>query len=123
MSTPLVLPDAECTSDLNNITFVTLVAELGLEDTLQLFSGFFNEAEKRLRRLRELSYENWEGIEREAHGLKGAAGNFGLDYCSELAAVLELDARTVTAESYEAAISGLESSYAAARQQFMALAG
>jgi HPt (histidine-containing phosphotransfer) domain-containing protein len=55
-----------------------LVVELGLQETLQLFSEFFEEAESRFIHLRKLSYENGQAIEREAHVLKGAAGYFGL---------------------------------------------
>lgn len=123
MSTAVSPGIAERICDLDNATFETLVAELGLEDTVQMFSVFFDEADKRLLRLRELSYDNREAIAREAHGLKGSAGNFGLQRVSELAASLEQDARTVTPARYEAALQSLEISYAAARERFVSLAG
>ncbi len=110
-------------SDLDSSTFETLVVELGRADTLQTFSVFFDEADKRLMRLRELSCDNWESIAQEAHGLKGSAGNFGLRQVSELAAVLEQDARTVTPVRYEAALRVLETSYATAHERFAELAG
>jgi len=109
--------------DLDNATFETLVAELGLEDTVQMFAVFFAEADKRFSRLRALSCDNGDAIAREAHGLKGSAGNFGLQRVSELAASLEQDARTVTPTRYEAALRSLEMSYAAARERFAGLAG
>jgi HPt (histidine-containing phosphotransfer) domain-containing protein len=105
-------------AELDDSLFATLVAELGLDDTLQMFSVFFDETDKRLSRLRELPPDNWGAIEQEAHGLKGSAGNFGLRKVAELAAELEHGARTLTSGSYEAALRGLETSYAAARQQF-----
>ena len=123
MSTAVSPGIAERACDLDNSTFEALVAELGLEDTVQMFSVFFNEADKRLRRLRELSYEDRKAIEHEAHGLKGSAGNYGLQRVSELAAVLEQDARTATPDRYQAALKSLEISYAAARERFKSLAG
>ena len=123
MSTAVSPGIAQRICDLDNATFETLVAELGLEDTVQMFSVFFAEADKRLTRLRELSCENADAIAREAHGLKGSAGNFGLQKVSELAAGLEQDARTVTPARYDAALQSLQISYAAARERFASLAG
>ena len=110
-------------SDFDNGTFETLVAELGLEDTLQMFSVFFTEADKRLTRLRELSFENRKAIQHEAHGLKGSAGNFGLPRVSELAASLEQDAPTITPARYQAALQSLEAGYATARERFVSVVG
>jgi HPt (histidine-containing phosphotransfer) domain-containing protein len=113
---------AACTSDFDNGTFQTLLAELGREDTLQMFSVFFTEADKRLTRLREFSIENRKAIQHEAHGLKGSAGNFGLPRVSELAASLEQDAPTITPSRYQAALQSLEAGYATARERFLSLA-
>jgi HPt (histidine-containing phosphotransfer) domain-containing protein len=108
--------------DVDKSTFDNLVAEIGREDTLQTFSIFFDEAHDRLKRLRELSCEEArKTIEQEAHGLKGSAANFGMPQVSQLASMLEQDARTITPGNYEAALRSLETSYAAARERFAEL--
>jgi HPt (histidine-containing phosphotransfer) domain-containing protein len=119
---PRIAPDGS-EMDLDRSAFDNLVTEIGREDTLQTFSVFFNEADNRLRRLRELSCDKHsDAIEREAHALKGSAGNFGLRQVAELASMLERDARSITPGHYEAALRGLETSYAAACEHFAALA-
>jgi HPt (histidine-containing phosphotransfer) domain-containing protein len=112
--------DSEMGVDIS--AFDNLVAELGREDTLQTFSIFFDEADNRLKRLRELSCEEERNaVQQQAHGLKGSAANFGLRQVSELAAALEQDARTITAGGYDIAVRSLETSYAAARERFAKL--
>jgi HPt (histidine-containing phosphotransfer) domain-containing protein len=104
--------------------FNELAEEIGRDDTLQTFSIFFDEADSRLKRLRELSCEaDRPAIVREAHGLKGTAANFGLRRVSALAAVLEKDAHTITSDSYDATVRNLETSYATARARFAELIG
>src|SRR5271156_2730235 len=75
--------DSEMGVDIS--AFDNLVSELGREDTLQTFSIFFDEADNRLKRLRELSCEEERNaVQQQAHGLKGSAANFGLRQVSEL---------------------------------------
>jgi HPt (histidine-containing phosphotransfer) domain-containing protein len=106
-------------ADIDRAAFDNLVAEIGREDTLETFSIFFTEADSRLERLRKLSCDNdRDAIAREAHGLKGSAGNFGLLNVADLAAKLEQDARSITVGQYEAAVLGLETRYATARGRF-----
>jgi HPt (histidine-containing phosphotransfer) domain-containing protein len=116
-----VVPDGP-EMDLDRSAFDNLVAEIGREDTLQTFSIFFAEADDRLKRLRMLSCEaERNAVAEEAHGLKGSAANFGLRQVSQLAALLERDAPTVTATAYEVALRVLEASYTAARKHFAKL--
>ena len=118
---PHIAPDgSEVEFDIS--AFENLVAELGRDDTLDTFAIFFNEASNRLKRLRELPCEQERTkLAQEAHGLKGSAANFGLRQVSELAAALERDARTITAEHYAAALQRLEASYAIACELFAKL--
>jgi len=110
-------------SHLDSSAFEIIVAELGRDDTVQMFAIFFTDTDKRLSRLRQLSCDSWEAIEREAHGLKGSAGNFGLRQVSQLAAGLEQEAQVLTPARYDAALRSLEISYAAARKRFEGLVG
>ena len=108
--------------DIDMSAFDNLAEEIGLEDTKQTFSIFFEEATNRLKRMRTLSCDNERNaIQQDAHGLKGSAANFGLRQVSELAAKLEKDARSITPDNYEAALQGLETSYAAACERFAKL--
>ncbi len=105
--------------DVDGSVFDELVAEIGLEATQQTFSIFISETDDRLRRFHQLSCDNdRDAIKQEAHGLKGAAGNFGLRRVSDLARKLEQDAPTVTSGDYEALLRSLETSYATARARF-----
>jgi hypothetical protein len=61
-------------------------------------------------------------IKRQAHALKGSAANFGFRRVSDLARILEEDARTVAPARYEGLLEALEDSYAAARRHFSKLA-
>jgi HPt (histidine-containing phosphotransfer) domain-containing protein len=119
---PRLVPDGVGV-DFDQSQFDELVAEIGREGTLETFAIFFEEASARLQRLRELSHAaERSGLAQEAHGLKGSAANFGLRHVSALAAMLEQQARTIASDDYEAALDGLEKSYAAAREQFAKLA-
>jgi len=121
-SAPTGLNDSEASLDVS--AFNELAEEIGREDTLQTFSIFFDEADNRLKRLRELSCEvERPAIAREAHGLKGTSANFGLRRVSALAAALEQDAHTITSGNYDAVLRNLETSYAAARARFAELIG
>ena len=119
---PRLVPDnAELDVDMS--AFDNLVEELGKEDTLQTFSIFFEETTGRLKRMRTLSCsEDRNAIKQDAHGLKGTAANFGFRLVSTLAAKLEQDAQSITPENYDAALRGLETSYAAACEQFAEIA-
>jgi len=117
-ASPLLAPDGS-ELDVDVSAFESLVEEIGREDTLQTFSIFFEEATNRLKRMRTLSCgEDRNAIQQDAHGLKGTAANFGLRQVSALAAKLEQNARSITPENYEAALRGLETSYAAACERF-----
>jgi HPt (histidine-containing phosphotransfer) domain-containing protein len=107
---------ADCPApDFDRSAFDILAEELGRADTLQTFSVFFNEAENRLKRLRELSGDkDGDSIKHEAHALKGSAGNFGFMKVSDLARALEQNARSITSSDYRAVLCDLETSYAAA---------
>jgi len=107
---------ADCPApDFDRSAFDILAEELGRTDTLQTFSVFFNEAENRLKRLRELSGDkDADTIKHEAHALKGSAGNFGLMRVSDLARALEQNACSITSGDYRAVLRDLETSYAAA---------
>jgi HPt (histidine-containing phosphotransfer) domain-containing protein len=120
---PAIAPDgSEVSVDI--AAFNELAEEIGRDDTLQTFSIFFDEADRRLKRLRELSCDaDRPAIGREAHGLKGTAANFGLRRVAALAAVLEKDAQTITPDNYEATLRNIETSYAAARARFAELIG
>jgi HPt (histidine-containing phosphotransfer) domain-containing protein len=120
-ASPQIAPDGS-EVEFDTSAFENLLAELGREDTLDTFAIFFNEASSRLKRLRQLSCEaQRRNIALEAHGLKGSAANFGLRQVADLAAALERNARTITAEDYAAALQRLETSYAAARELFAEL--
>jgi CheY-like chemotaxis protein/HPt (histidine-containing phosphotransfer) domain-containing protein len=109
------LPE-EATMD--NAVFNELVAEIGLQNAKLALSVFIAETDQRLERFRELSCDvDKVVIEREAHTLKGAAGNFGLRQVSALARLLEYGTATITSADYEAALTALGKSYAAAREQ------
>jgi len=120
-ASPHIAPDgSEVEFDIS--AFENLVAELGRDDTLDTFAIFFDEASGRLRRLRQLSCEEQRTtLKHEAHGLKGSAANFGLRQVSDLAAALEHNSQTITAENYAAALQRLETSYAAACEIFSKL--
>ncbi len=108
--------------DVDRSAFDSLAAEIGRADALQTFSVFFNETENRLKRLRELSCdEDRNAIAHEAHALKGSAASFGLRKVSDLARTLEQNARSITSNYYDAALRGLETSYAAAYERFAEL--
>ena len=108
---------------LDRSAFDELAAELGREDTLRTFTVFFGEADARVTRLRELSCDqDSDEIKRQAHALKGSAANFGFRRVADLARTLEEDARLMAPERYEAVLRALETSYAAARLHFSALA-
>ena len=120
-ASPQIAPDGS-EVEFDASAFENLAAELGREDTLDTFAIFFNEASNRLKRLRQLSCEQERTtLAQEAHGLKGSAANFGLRQVSDLAAGLERNARTITAEDYAAALQRLETSYAAACDLFAKL--
>jgi HPt (histidine-containing phosphotransfer) domain-containing protein len=109
------LPE-EATMD--HAVFNELVSEIGSQNAKLALSVFIAETDKQLKRFGELSRDmDREGIEREAHSLKGSAGNFGLRQVSALARLLQYGAATITSTDYEAALAALEKSYAAAREQ------
>jgi HPt (histidine-containing phosphotransfer) domain-containing protein len=122
----LAAPDSDGDSleqHLDRSAFDELIAELGREDTLQTFAVFFGEADTRVTRLRELLRDlNGDEIKRQAHALKGSAANFGFRRVSDLAKILEEDARAVAPERYAALLQALERSYATARLHFSKLA-
>jgi HPt (histidine-containing phosphotransfer) domain-containing protein len=94
----------------------SLVAEIGFEGVQQTLSTFIAEADRRLKRFRQLACDpDRYVIELEAHALKGSAGNFGLRHLSETARALEHSAREITANNYAAALDCLEQSYTTAR--------
>lgn len=109
------LPE-EATMD--HAVFNELVAEIGSQNAKLALSVFIAETDKQLKRFGELSRDmDREGIEREAHSLKGSAGNFGLRQVSALARLLQYGAARITSTDYEVALAALGKSYAAAREQ------
>ena len=107
---------------MDNNVFGELVNEIGANDARLALSIFVSETDERLGQFRALARNmDREVLEREAHTLKGAAGNFGLRQVSALARMLQFAATEITASDYEAALSALERSYAAAREQCTAL--
>ena len=103
---------------MDNGVFGELVNEIGASDARLALSIFVSETDERLEQFRALARNmDREALEREAHTLKGAAGNFGLRQVSALARMLQFAATEITPSDYEAALSALERSYAAAREQ------
>lgn len=122
VASPSVAPgDSDVAVD--GSAFDSLVAEIGLEAAQQTLSVFMAETDDRLKRLRRLSCDkDREAIQQEAHGLKGAAGNFGMRQVSDLAKKLEHGAATISANGYAEMVGSIERSYAAAQKHFAALA-
>lgn len=103
---------------MDDSVFGELVHEIGLDDARLALSIFVSETDERLKQFRALARDmDREVLEREAHTLKGAAGNFGLRQVSALARMLQFAAARITTSDYEVALSALERSYAAAREQ------
>ncbi|MCS7238311.1 MAG: Hpt domain-containing protein [Thermoguttaceae bacterium] len=68
-----------------------LASDPGLRDLLELFAATLPQ---RLQNLERLADEgDWEGLRRQAHQLKGAAGSYGFAPLSVTAAQLETIAR------------------------------
>jgi signal transduction histidine kinase/CheY-like chemotaxis protein/HPt (histidine-containing phosphotransfer) domain-containing protein len=95
--------------------FAALVGEASTDDVIHTF---MQDAETRLKTLRELSCEsNREFIKTEAHSLKGEAATLGLLALSQLARTLEHSAHDIDADQYSALTARLDSTFELSRRE------
>jgi len=86
---------------MDNTVFGELVNEIGASDARLALSIFVSETDERLEKFRALARNmDRDLLEREAHTLKGAAGNFGLRQVSALARMLQFAATEITVDDY-----------------------
>jgi|YNPMSStandDraft_1061717.scaffolds.fasta_scaffold256442_1 HPt (histidine-containing phosphotransfer) domain-containing protein len=79
------------------LIYSPLARDTGLRELIELF---VNCLPQRLAQLRQLAeQQDWEGLRRSAHQLKGAAGSYGFAVISVKAAQLEAAARQATEPS------------------------
>lgn len=68
-------------------------------DLAELVQDFVNEIPERILRMQERAdYQDWEGLRRLAHQIKGAAGSYGFGEVTPFAAQLESNLKAGEAE-------------------------
>ncbi|HYD29879.1 MAG TPA: response regulator [Azospirillaceae bacterium] len=87
---PAALAEIETSGqDLDDRTLARLVEDFGLADAIELFEAFLRETRQRVRDIDEAARDvDLPRLEREAHTLKGNAGNMGMAHLAATAAIV-----------------------------------
>jgi signal transduction histidine kinase/CheY-like chemotaxis protein/HPt (histidine-containing phosphotransfer) domain-containing protein len=121
LSPPLAAPSPVTGSDepaFEPAAFDELAKEIGQDAASEIRAVFIGETDTRLTSLRQLAIaKHRTKISREAHSLKSAAGTFGYRRLASLALRLEKNAARLTESEYRALLDGIETAYAAAREE------
>jgi signal transduction histidine kinase/DNA-binding NarL/FixJ family response regulator len=95
------------------------IEEIGADAAESIFTTFLDEAERRLRVLRDLTCDDRAAIQFEAHTLIGSAGTFGMMRLSQLSRQLERSAAAMAPEDYRPAVARLMEVYQISRRELL----
>jgi CheY-like chemotaxis protein/HPt (histidine-containing phosphotransfer) domain-containing protein len=96
------------------------IEEIGTDAAESIFTTFLTEAERRLGILRDLSCDDRDVIQFEAHTLIGSSGTFGMMRLSQLSRQLERASATIAPDDYRAAVARLTVAYQISRRELLA---
>jgi len=91
-----------------------LVSELGAEDAAEVLGCFLADTSGKLTRLASQTLD-LQTTEREAHSIKSSAATFGFFELSRLAQELETSGQAMSPGQLQAAVAGLQHSFAVVR--------